>query len=86
MVEHLTPFYIFNYINVERHNQGGKHMTLSDARKRANLKYLKNNPNKRRTYQYRSNAKTFIKKHATIDDLNELEKLIHIRREELSKQ
>ena len=51
-------------------------MALSEARKRANLKYLKSNPDKRRTYQYRSNAKTFIKKYASIEDLNELQQLI----------
>lgn len=60
-------------------------MTLSDARKRANLKYLKNNPDKRRTYQYRSNAKTFIKKYASIEDLEDLQQLISEQIKEMKK-
>ncbi|MBB1079053.1 hypothetical protein H5S09_03780 [Limosilactobacillus sp. STM2_1] len=61
-------------------------MTLSDARKRANQKYLKNNPDKRRTYQYRSNAKTFIKKYASIEDLKDLQQLISEQIKEMKKE
>lgn len=60
-------------------------MALSEARKRANLKYLKSNSDKRWTYQYRSNAKTFIKKYVSIEDLDELQQLISEQIEKLKK-
>lgn len=61
-------------------------MALSESRKRANVNYLKRNPEKRRVYQYRSNAKTFIKKYASMKDLDELETLIYIKKKELKHE
>lgn len=61
-------------------------MGLSEAQKRANIKYLKKHPDKQKVYRYRSNARTFIRKYASIEDLDELEELISKQRERLSKQ
>lgn len=57
----------------------------TEAQIKANHKYLKRNPDKRRLYQYRSNAKTFIKKYATLKDLDDLQKLIEQQRKELTR-
>lgn len=61
-------------------------MGLSEAQKRANIKYLKKHPDKQKVYRYRSNARTFIRKYASIEDLDNLQQLIDQQREQLSKQ
>lgn len=58
-------------------------MAISEARRKANKKWDDKNKDKKKLYQYRSTAKSFIKKMASNDDLDELEKLIIERRKEL---
>ncbi|HJA27566.1 MAG TPA: hypothetical protein H9720_04455 [Candidatus Limosilactobacillus intestinigallinarum] len=40
---------------------------VSEAQKRASARYKDKHPDKRRLYQYRSNARTFIRKYARAD-------------------
>lgn len=60
-------------------------MPLSEARKRANKRWNEKNKDKTRLYQYRSVAHTFIRKHATLDDIEELTKLLKARKQELTQ-
>ncbi len=45
---------------------------VSQAQMNATRRYEKRHPEKNRLYQYRSNARTFIRKYASIDDLDAL--------------
>lgn len=57
----------------------------TEAQIRASHKYLDKHPDKRRLYQYRSTAKTYIRKYASIEDLDDLQELIDQQREKLRK-
>lgn len=52
---------------------------LSEARRRANKKWNDKNKDKQRIYQYRSNAKKFIRDLATHDDLIKFQEMIQER-------
>lgn len=54
-----------------------------DAQQKATKKWNKNNREHRNYLSKRSSARSFIRNHATEDDLNELEELIAERREAL---
>ena len=49
---------------------------VTEAQQRANERYKDKHPDKRRLYQYRSNARTFIRKYARAEDIAELKRLI----------
>lgn len=58
-----------------------------EAQKRANERYLKNNPeavSKGTIRSIKSNAKRYIKEFANLEELNELEILIKKRKKELT--
>ena len=55
---------------------------LTDAKKRANEKWKNKNKDKQRVYQYRSSARTYVRKYASLDDLLELQTMIIARIEE----
>lgn len=61
-------------------------MATSEAQKRANRKWRSKNKEKQQLYNHRSTAKRFVKRYASIDDLIELENLIHERRQELEEK
>lgn len=65
--------------------EGGFIMALSDARKKANRKWDEKNREHKIYLSWRSRAKSFIRKAATLDDLNEIKELVDQRIEELSK-
>ncbi|WZX99604.1 hypothetical protein NSQ26_09725 [Bacillus sp. FSL W7-1360] len=48
-----------------------------------NKRWAEKNKDHKRYLRYRSQARTFIRKHATNNDLDELEKLIKQKRDEL---
>ena len=56
---------------------------MTDARKRANKKWAENNREDRNYLSKRSSARSFIRNHATMDDLNELEEIIKEMKEAL---
>lgn len=56
---------------------------LSEARIKANKKWDEKNKDRKRYITYRSQAKSFIIKYATKEDLDNLEKIITERREKL---
>jgi len=56
-----------------------------DAQTRASQKWNKNNREHRTYLSVRSGAKTFIRNKATLEDLEDLEKLIEERKKELQK-
>lgn len=56
---------------------------VTQAQMRATRRYAKRHPEKNRLYQYRSNAKTFIKHYADKDDLD---KLISLAQEQKAKR
>lgn len=58
---------------------------LTDAKKRANEKWKNKNKDKQRVYQYRSSARTYVCKYASLDDLLELQTMISERIEEIKK-
>ena len=58
---------------------------LTDAKKRANEKWKNKNKDKQRVYQYRSSARTYVRKYASLDDLLELQTMISERIEEIKK-
>lgn len=60
-----------------------KEFTTTEAERRAKQKWQEENREKTRIYNYRSQAKKFIKDFAEEDDLKELEKLIKERRKNL---
>ena len=56
---------------------------VTDAQQKATKKWNKNNREHRNYLSKRSSARSFIRNHATMDDLNELETLIPEKKEEL---
>ena len=54
-----------------------------DAQEKATKKWNKQNREHRNYLSKRSSARSFIRNHATVDDLNELEELIAERRDSL---
>lgn len=57
---------------------------LTEAQEKAMRNYRKKNPEKVRYNSYRSTAKTFVNNYSSLEDLEELRKLID-KREELLK-
>lgn len=55
----------------------------SDAQIKASRNWKKNNWSKATINSYRRTAKMFNRKYAEIDDLDELQELINLRRKEL---
>ncbi|MCO6529102.1 hypothetical protein [Lactobacillus sp.] len=60
-------------------------MALNDARKRANKKWDKKNKTRLNYLHKRSNAKSFILKNATEDDLQNILEYVEQRKKELEK-
>lgn len=60
-------------------------MTLTDARIRANRKWDEKNKEKKQYIVAKSQAKRFIKKFATEEDLDTMQEYIEQRRAELKK-
>uniref|UniRef100_UPI0009F80980 hypothetical protein n=1 Tax=Ndongobacter massiliensis TaxID=1871025 RepID=UPI0009F80980 len=58
----------------------------SDAQMRATRKWQEKNPERRRYNSYKSSARSFIRNHATEEDLQELESLIQERRQKLEEE
>lgn len=58
---------------------------ISEARKRANKKWDANNKERKNYLSYRSQAKSFIRRYATAEDLNVLETIISEKKKELNK-
>lgn len=56
-----------------------------DAQQKATKKWNRNNREHRNYLSKRSSARSFIRNHATVDDLNELESLIKEKKKEVSK-
>lgn len=56
-------------------------MKETKAQKRASDKWRKNNRTHANYLRYRSTARSFIRNHATLDDLDELETLIADKRQ-----
>lgn len=56
---------------------------LTEARIKANKKWNENNKDRKNYLSYRSQAKSFIKRFATTEDLDELEKIIAEKRKKL---
>lgn len=56
-----------------------------DAQTRATKKWNEQNREHRNYLSKRSSARSFIRNHATVDDLNELEELIKEKKKEVSK-
>lgn len=52
---------------------------------KADKKWIEQNKEHRRYLSYRGTARTFIRNHATAEDLEELENLIKERRSELNE-
>jgi len=61
-------------------------MAITEAQAKATAKYKAKHPEASKAYQARSYARRYIKQFADSEGLNELEKLIQARREELNKQ
>lgn len=59
-------------------------MKVSESQRRASEKWDRNNKERKSYIVKRSTAKSFIKNHATLEDLEELELLIQQRKIELS--
>ncbi|MCH4008017.1 hypothetical protein [Companilactobacillus sp.] len=59
-------------------------MVLTEAQKRANEKWHRKNRKRANYIAMRSSARSFIRKKSTLEDLDELEKIIKSRRTELS--
>ncbi len=60
-------------------------MVLTEAQKRANEKWHRNHRQRANYIAMRSSARSFIRKKSTLTDLDELEKLIQTRRNEISE-
>ncbi|KRK63768.1 hypothetical protein FC72_GL001169 [Companilactobacillus tucceti DSM 20183] len=60
-------------------------MVLTDAQRRANEKWHRNNRERANYIAMRSSARSFIRKKSTLDDLDGLEEIIRKRREELKE-
>lgn len=56
---------------------------MTDAQQKATKKWNENNREHRNYLSKRSSARSFIRNHATMDDLNELEELIKEKKEAL---
>ncbi|RHW53729.1 hypothetical protein [Lactobacillus bombicola] len=56
---------------------------LTEAKKRANKKWDAKNKERKNYLNYRSQAKSFIRRFATKEDLDELEKIIAEKRKKL---
>ncbi|RHW48713.1 hypothetical protein [Lactobacillus bombicola] len=56
---------------------------LTEAKKRANKKWDAKNKERKNYLNYRSQAKSFIRRFATQEDLDELDKLIAEKRKNL---
>lgn len=54
---------------------------MTNAQTKATKKWNKNNRDHRNYLTKRSSARSFIRNHATVDDLNELEELIKEKKE-----
>lgn len=61
-------------------------MKVSKAQRKASDKWDNENRERKNYIVKRSGAKGFIKNHATLDDLQELEQLIEQRRNELTEK
>lgn len=60
-------------------------MALTEAQKRAKQKYNEKNKEKTRYYSYKASAKSFIRNNATLEDLEDIEKLIEdVKKEKFS--
>ncbi|MBF0601898.1 hypothetical protein [Limosilactobacillus oris] len=57
----------------------------TQAQINATRRYEKRHPEKNRLYQYRSNARTFIRHYANIDDLDNLIELAQQQKAKLAK-
>ena len=58
----------------------------SKAQVSASRRWEKENPERARYIRYRTGARGFIRNHATLEDLEEIEKLVKERRENLIKE
>lgn len=54
---------------------------VSEAQRKANRKWMAKNKDKQRIYQYRANAKKFIREMATDDDLIKIREMVEERLE-----
>lgn len=77
---------LFDYIYYILFAGGCASMAITKAQAKATAKYKAKHPEAAKAYQARSYARRYIKQYADNEGLDELEKLIHIRREELNKQ
>lgn len=59
---------------------------ITEAQKRAKRKWEENNREKSRIDGYKRTARLFIKKYANIEDIEEIEGLIEIRKRELEEE
>ncbi|MBB1086829.1 hypothetical protein H5R63_08575 [Limosilactobacillus sp. WF-MA3-C] len=59
-------------------------MMVSLAQAEATKRYKKRHPQKTKLYQYRSNARTFIKHYADKDDLDKLIALAQVQKAKLN--
>ncbi len=57
---------------------------VTQAQMRATKRYKKRHPEKNKLYQYRSNARTFIKRYADKDDLDKLISLVQEQKAKLT--
>lgn len=48
---------------------------VTEAQKRASERYIERNPEKNRYLKYRTTARTFVRHHATEEDMAELEEI-----------
>mgnify|MGYP000665377871 FL=1 len=60
-----------------------KRGSTMDAQQKATKKWNKNNREHRNYLSKRSSARSFIRNHATMDDLSELEEIIKEKKEEI---
>ncbi|KRK79378.1 hypothetical protein [Companilactobacillus nodensis] len=61
-------------------------MALTDAQRRANEKWHRNNRERANYIAMRSSARSFIRNKSTVSDLKELEMIIKNRRAELGSE
>lgn len=61
-------------------------MTEKNAQTEANKKWQEKNRDRARYLRNRSTARSFVKKHAELEDLEEIKELIDIREEELKNK
>lgn len=62
----------------------GMFFMVTQAQMRATRRYAKRHPEKNRLYQYRSNARTFIKHYASLKDLDNLIQLAQEQKAKLT--